>query len=194
MYTYQLKLMANFLNYDKQVDIIDRFQEQHYWNEVTIIDSSGFRIRDHLETIFVGGIQTYKRATRFTGKNFGDLFEHLNFIMSPTDNLSDKWDKLEFCIDTLEIIKDMFSVAVNWKWYQFDTRSKDSVNYKIAHILVGQLYEREFEIVDGAFDYILTEKLTDIKLKDSYLVLLALDEYIVDPNEYFPEDVLLDYI
>ena len=34
----------------------------------------------------------------------------------------------------------------------------------------------------------------DIKLKDSYLVLLALDEYIVDPNEYFPEDVLLDYI
>ena len=72
MYTYQLKLMANFLNYDKQVDIIDRFQEQHYWNEVTIIDSSGFRIRDHLETIFVGGIQTYKRATRFTGKNFGD--------------------------------------------------------------------------------------------------------------------------
>jgi hypothetical protein len=62
------KTNANFLNYDKQVDIIDRFQEQHYWNEVTIIDSRGFKIKEHLKTIFVGGIQTYKKARRFTGK------------------------------------------------------------------------------------------------------------------------------
>ncbi|MDE5108350.1 MAG: hypothetical protein O4808_15275, partial [Trichodesmium sp. St17_bin3_1_1] len=113
---------------------------------------------------------------------------------SPTDNLSDKWDKLEFCIDTLEIIKDMYSVAVNWKWYEYDTRSKDSVNYQIAHVLVGQLYERVFEFIDGPFENISSDKLTDINLKDSYLILLALDEYIVDPDEYFPEDVLLDFI
>jgi hypothetical protein len=88
----------------------------------------------------------------------------------------------------------MLSYAVNWKWYQYDTRSKNSVNYKIAHILVGQLYENEYEIVDGPFDNMSSKNLTNIKLTDSYLVLLGLDKFIVDPDEYFPEDVLLDYI
>jgi hypothetical protein len=186
--------MTNFLDHGKQVDIIDRFQEQNYWHEVMIIDSIGFKIKDHLKTIFVGGIQTYKKATRFTGKNFGYFFDHLNFIISPTNTLNEKWEKFEYAIDTLDMIKDMFTFASNWKWYQYDTRSKDSVNYTIAHILVGQLYERVYKMVDGPFDYMSTGKLTDIKLKDSYLVLLAMDEYIVDPDEYFPEDVLLDFI
>ena len=186
--------MTNFIEYERQVEIIDFFEEQRYWHEVMIIDAKPFKIKDHLQSIFIGGIQTYKKATRFQGKSFSDFFSNLSFIISSTNTFNEKLDKIEKAVETLDIIKDMLSYAVNWKWYQYDTRSKNSVNYKIAHILVGRLYEREFEIVDGAFDYILTEKLTDIKLKDSYLVLLALDEYIVDPNEYFPEDVLLDYI
>ena len=67
--------MDNFLNYDKQVEIIQRFEDQHYWNEVSIIDSIGFRVKEHLNSIFVGGIQTYKRATRFNSHKFGDFFE-----------------------------------------------------------------------------------------------------------------------
>jgi len=186
--------MDNFLNYDKQVEIIQRFEDQHYWNEVSIIDSIGFRVKEHLNSIFVGGIQTYKRATRFNSHKFGDFFEDLNVIISSNNSPQEKFDKLHYSINTLDIIRDMLSVAVNWKWYQYETRSKDSVNYKICHIIVGQLFEHVYEDTDGFLDDVVYRKFKDIKLKDSYLVLLGLDEFIVDPDEYFPEDVLLDYI
>jgi hypothetical protein len=186
--------MANFLNYDKKVKIIERFEDHNYWHEVSIIDSLGFRIRDHLNTIFVGGIQTYLKATRFDGHNFGEFFQDLNITVSQNNSPQEKKDKISYASNTLDFIRDMFHVAVNWRWYQYDTRSQDSVNYKIAHIIIGQLYENVYQDTDGFVDGVVYKKFTDIILKDSYLILLALDEFIVDPNEFFPEDVLLDYI
>ena len=186
--------MDNFLNYDTQVKIIQRFEEHNYWHEVSIIDSVGFRIKEHLSSIFVGGIQTYMKATRFNSYKFGDFFQDLNVTISQNNSPQEKMDKIFYSVNTLDFIRDMLNVAVNWRWYQYDTRSLNSVNYKIAHIIVGQLFENVYEDTDGFIDDVVYKEFTDIKLKDSYLVLLGLDEYIVDPDEYFPEDVLLDYI
>ena len=186
--------MDNFLNYDTKIKIIERFEDQNYWHEVSIIDSVGFRIRDHLTTIFVGGVQTYIKATRFDSDRFGNFFDNLNITVSQNNTPQQKMEKISYSADTLDFIRDMFDVAVNWRWYQYDTRSQDSVNYKIAHIIVGQLYENVYEDTEGFLDDVISKEIVDIQLKDSYLILLGLDEFIVDPEEYFPEDVLLDYI